>query len=948
MGAWGAIQRRQFSDDESAPSKKKKQRAPVAVKPRAVRLPSSLRDAVTALATQEFSSLPTSSQVLLLHALYEEAVSTETILEEAKKRKEALTQLQQELFSVGTQMREITALYSKQELALRDRFIDAVTQKELPPKQQQELLAFTYKPSDKAKNPAEKELAAFLSKKASVLEDLKARVRDIETRIIACVKTSWTPTVLGCDRHGTEYFWLPNDQPARVWVVNEDSGTCGYLWSAEQVLQLLNWVDNRGKEEQVLYSVLRRIGPQIVQTLEEQTAALTVLVKPSVAELSARKKKELASREFVLCEADGATTLRQVHGQWVGVPAVEASAADWWRCEKKRGRASATVRAIVETLFQPLFVREEKKAGIEEAGHRLLAAASGPLKLEAYKALVAELEAELVACVLPSYLFPDWAVARRLWADRVAASKTFSDVSYYLRDLEASCVNFAVINALTQTVDRGTFLGFYEKQMKKPPRLPEEGETVVYSAQGHRAAIQAFFRNNAFGSVFQSAEQAQAADALCKVQRVEYFWGNGNPFLRVFLTPLSPLVLTSFVESYYDCLDKGALAVTVHAPEEEEARKPFVVLVWLASTESEFVIPFSEYCNAFVNNLKPGDHIRMWFDGVDAQVGVTKKRKEARLEGSFLTGKVTAVAPAERGSFPWEGVTVTWDGNASEAGTNRINAWECEYQAKEARDRLREGTRGSGWRSGETRRLTENDLKALRESAAAIVKGHTAEEGEQFFRYISRYWAEKGQEVVKPVLSYETLDLGLFWKLMQAFGGYEMVVNSKGSWQSIYKLLPNYREQNTSAPTSLHKIYLKYLWQFEKDQREEKGLPPICQPRLPVATCPGKGTGKAKGEKEPGEKKGEELIMMDYAPNIQFMVNAMREQEKLKSVLLNKVKAMQSTLQYREGSISTVTGEVSDFAYRGIVHGNVCMLKRRIELITKFISQLKQILNFYL
>ena len=388
--------------------------------------------------------------------------------------------------------------------------------------------------------------------------------------------------------------------------------------------------------------------------------------------------------------------------------------------------------------------------------------------------------------------------------------------------------------------------------------------------------------------------------------------------------------------------------MTVHAPAEEEARKPFVVLVWLASTESDFVIPFSEYCNAFVNNLKPGDHIRMWFDGVDAQVGVTKKRKEARLEGSFLTGKVTAVAPAERESFPWEGVTVTWDGNASEAGTNRINAWECEYQAKEARDRLREGTRGSGWRSGETRRLTENDLKALRESAAAIVKGHTAEEGEQFFRYISRYWAEKGQEVVKPVLSYETLDLGLFWKLMQAFGGYEMVVNSKGSWQSIYKLLPNYREQNTSAPTSLHKIYLKYLWQFEKDQREEKGLPPICQPRLPVATCPGKGTGKAKGEKEPGEKKGEELLMMDYAPNIQFMVNAMREQEKLKSVLLNKVKAMQSTLQYREGSISTVTGEISDFAYRGIVHGNVCMLKRRIELITKFISQLKQILNFYL
>ena len=910
-------------------------------------LPSALRDAVTTLATQEFSNLPVSTQVLLLYALYEEAVSTETIMDEMKKRKEGLEQLQQELFSVSTQMREITALYSKQELTLRKRFIEMVKHK-MPAKQQKEMLSFAYKPNDRAKNPAEKELVTFLAKKTTVLQDLKTRLHDIEARIMACVKTNWKATALGTDRHGSEYYWLPGDQPVRVWVINEDAGTCAYLWNAEQIQQLQNWVDNRGEDEQVLYSVLRRVGPQIVQMMKDQTASLPILSGNWAVDLTNRKKKELASREFVLYEAEGALSLRQLHGQWLGVPVVESRAENWWVCEKKHGKASLTVRTIVDVLFQPLFVRDEKKEGIEKTHSRLLAAASGTLALDAYKALVLELEEELMACLHPSYFLPGWIVARQLWKERITNSQTFSDVSYYLRDLEVSCVNFTVINALTQMVDRATFLSCYEKQMKKPPQLPKEEETVVYSAKGHSAAIQAFFRNNAFGSMFQSTEQAQDHDALCRVQRIEYFWGNGNPFLRIFLDPISPLVQTSFVQSYYDCLDKSTMTVTVHAPEEEETRPPFVVMVWLMSTESEFVIPFGEYCNAFVNNLKPGDRIRMWFDGIDTQVGVTKKRKESRLEGSFLTGKVTAIAPAEHGSFPWEGVSVAWDGNTSEAGTNHINAWECEYQMKDVRDRLREGTRASGWRSGEARRLTENDMKVLRESTAQIVKNHTAEEGEQFFRYLSRYWSEKGQEMVKPILSYDTLDLGLFWKLMQAFGGYEMVVNSKGSWQCIYKMLPNFREQNTSAPTSLHRIYLRYLWQFEKDQREEKGLPPIIQPRLPIATTPGRGVGRPRGEKEPTEKKSEELIMFDYAPNIQFMVNAMREQEKLKNVLLSKVKAMQSTLQYKEGSISTATGEVSDFAYRGIVHGNVCMLKRRIELINKFIAQLRQILTFYL
>lgn len=213
------------------------------------------------------------------------------------------------------------------------------------------------------------------------------------------------------------------------------------------------------------------------------------------------------------------------------------------------------------------------------------------------------------------------------------------------------------------------------------------------------------------------------------------------------------------------------------------------------------------------------------------------------LEGSFLHGHVMALAPATGDVFPWDSVTVRWDAKAGEAGTNRINPWECEFTPKDVSlraERARELGSARSVARQEGRRLSEEELKTVRAKAAEAVRTHTKQDGEDFFRFLESYWGKQGMEVTRPVLSYEPLDLGLLWKLMQIYGGYECVVNTKGSWLEIYRLLPTYRSQNTSAPTSLHKIYLKYMWQFEKEQREEKGLPPIIEPRLPLPTTPGR------------------------------------------------------------------------------------------------------------
>ena len=78
------------------------------------------------------------------------------------------------------------------------------------------------------------------------------------------------------------------------------------------------------------------------------------------------------------------------------------------------------------------------------------------------------------------------------------------------------------------------------------------------------------------------------------------------------------------------------------------------------------------------------------------------------------------------------------------------------------------------------------------------------------------------------------------------------------------------------------------------------------------------------------------------------MEKIIREEERKKNLLTMKWKSMHGSLQYVPGTISTVNGVESINAYQGIVNGNVCMIKRKTEMMAKFISNLKQIMSFYI
>ena len=921
-----------------------------------------LQEVLQQLEIRDLSELPFSKQILLLYALFRAVQSLECVKTERERRTATLNTLLLEESSIQSQMQELQAVYVPQEQRLRDAFIAAVEGGVKQEKQQTMMLGKRYNPSEKSKLPSEVALATFLAKKKTVFDDMTRRLAEIREQLLSVNASAGELNLLGKDRLGRSYYFFPEDTPSRLWICDKRRHRWSYLWSSAQLQQLLAWIDNRGSQEHVLYCSLVLYLPMLKRTLDESLRSVPTLGEAETPQtLPPRRRRELETHSLVLRTKEGVEELLQTKGKWIGVPMLPDVAED---CVVVPGRVSLSLFDITSCLFVPLFLKPSRDESlISSLQTTLQTVYCYPcVALETYKEAVLQLERAIMATIQPTYIHPDWLVARSFWTKRVAAARNYSEVSFYLRDIEVSCVDFAIVNALTTTVSRPEFFAELERQGKKVPAIPEEGETVVYYAAAHALAIRDFKQHNVFSGVVDLKEKEQAQDFVCKVQSIRYFPGRGNAFVQMTLRPVQNTVVSVLVRSFYASQELPSF--TVSYPESFPAApsaEPFEVILWANNTESDCVISLSKYFTAFANNLHVEDAFKMYFQGIESQVPVSKKRRhDARLEGSFLHGHVMALAPATGDVFPWDSVTVRWDANAGEAGTNRINPWECEFTPKDVSlraERARELGSARSVARQEGRRLSEEELKTVRAKAAEAVRTHTKQDGEDFFRFLESYWGKQGMEVTRPVLSYEPLDLGLLWKLMQIYGGYECVVNTKGSWLEIYRLLPTYRSQNTSAPTSLHKIYLKYMWQFEKEQREEKGLPPIIEPRLPLPTTPGRivlgKAGKteefAEGEnKTRGERATNELTLVDAPPGVQFMERILREEEKKKAVLMMKWKAMNATLQYEPGTISTVNGEERDYAYQGIVNGSVCVLKRKIEIMTKFLSSLKQIMNFYI
>lgn len=894
---------------------------------------------VKELQSKDISNLSPHSQLQLLFTLYRLVLSSPDIQMERGKRESALDSLQREYSSILNQLRELKAVYSKQEHDLRSTFVSFLREKRKTTRFPKSMLGPYYSSPAKSQFPQEQELASFIAKRDRVVADMVGQLHRTSEELFAAEKRCWGTVPLGVDRNQNEYYFIPDDIPARIWIHNLKSGEWSYIWQQSELKQLLQWIDNRGKDEQLLYSSLCLILPQI-QTLFDRNMRIPQ-INCEFGSLSDKKKRELSLSDLVIVNQNDKLELRQLTGIHFGIKVLESITK-----EKEVCRKSDDIPLIIQKVFNSMFVQNPNPL-ISEMKVEAKTYQQHSFKLDEYRNFVLCLEDCLFTSVDDSLVFPDWRLTRLYWRKRVEAAMSYSEINYYIGDLECSCVDFSIVEALTATVDRETFLRLYEEKVKTIPRIPRINETVVYYSKGHNDAKVSFVRSNVLSGVYQYKEDSQSQDYLCKVIDIDYFWGNGNPFYRITLKTLSSSLVNLLVQSYYSSQNYPSIRLPTLLPSDDSPSIQFTCTVWMETTDSDFVIPFDTYCLAFSNNFHVGDHFKMWFRGVESQVSNTKKKgKDSRLEGSYLHGTVVEIEKTEGAFFPWECITAEWDTNGVEAGTNKINPWECEFEEKTVRTRENRG--GANNRGAENRRLPPKELKEIQMKAAQVAKSHKKEDGDAFFRFLSKYWADRGMEIQQPILSYDLLDMGLFWDLMQVYGGYDNVVNTKGSWLDIYLLLPNYRASNTSAPSTLHKFYLKYMYQIEKEQREEKGLPPIGEPRLPLATCPGKGQGgKSRVVYDDEEKKEDELV--DVPPGVQFLSKMLKEQETKRNTISNKCRILQFSLQYKTGNIQSFNGTIEkDYAFKGIVNGQLCMLKRQTEVVTKIINLLRVQLHQYL
>lgn len=932
---------RDDSDDEGSSRRSKSTKSSPGSKKQYKYNHSVIDPIVEELQSKDIYNLSPHSQLQLLFTLYRLVLSSPDIQVERAKRESTLDSLQREYSSILNQLRELKAVYSKQEFDLRSAFISYLREHRKDERSPKGMFGPYYTPQAQSHCTEEQELASFLKKREHIITDMVEQLHRTRKLLFAAEKQCWGAVPLGVDRNQNEYYFIPEDIPARLWIHNLKSGEWSYIWQQSELQQLLQWIDNRGKDEQLLYSSLCLILPQL-QTLFDRNMRIPQL-EGDFDSLSDKKKRELKLSDLVVINKEDNLELRQITGIHFGIPVLESITK-----EKEVCRKSDDIPLIVQRVFNSMFI-QNPNPGISEMRVEMKTYQQHAFKLDEYRSTVLCLEECLSSSVDDSLVFPDWRLTRMYWRKRVEEAMTYSEINYYIGDLECSCIDFSIVEALTTTIDRESFLHLYQDKVKTLPRIPRINETVVYYSKGHEDAKVSFVRSNVLSGVYHYKEECQNQDFLCKIIDMDYFWGNGNPFYRVTLKTLSSSLVNLLVQSYYNSQNHPNISLSTVFPSDDSPSIQFTCTVWMETTDSDFIIPFDTYCLAFANNFHVGDHFKMWFRGVESQVSNTKKKgKDSRLEGSYLHGTVTAIEKTEGAFFPWECITAEWDTNGIEAGTNKINPWECEFEEKTVRTRENRGLANN--RASDNRRLPPNELKEIQMKAAQVAKAHKKEDGEAFFRFLSKYWADRGVEIQQPILSYDLLDMGLFWDLMQVYGGYDNVVNTKGSWLDIYLLLPNYRASNTSAPTTLHRFYIKYMYQLEKEQREEKGLPPIGEPRLPLPTCPGKPqSSKSKLEYDDDEKDKKEDELVDASPGVQFLSKMLKEQETKRNAITNKCRILQFSLQYKTGEIQSLNDNIEkDYAFKGIVNGQVCMLKRQTEVINRIINQLRVQLHPYL
>ncbi len=119
------------------------------------------------------------------------------------------------------------------------------------------------------------------------------------------------------------------------------------------------------------------------------------------------------------------------------------------------------------------------------------------------------------------------------------------------------------------------------------------------------------------------------------------------------------------------------------------------------------------------------------------------------------------------------------------------------------------------------------------------------------------------------ILGGEPLDLHLLYKAVLARGGFRQMATeaekTKGVWASVFRSLPNFNENETSASFRLRKIYEKYLHEFELSER---GIP------LPRRVLLDKGSAGRKRKRDEDATGSGASAQKKSAPGVRTGVQA--------------------------------------------------------------------------
>lgn len=380
----------------------------------------------------------------------------------------------------------------------------------------------------------QKELLELKEKESLENKNLKQSIQEFDKKANS-IAEKMVPNItpIGSDKNHNKYWIFPSDPYHILWRQSKyydvnDKEEWKYYNSSEQINQLIESLDIRGRREYILHNQLLHFKQSIMNAYKhfEMNNSFPFLPDEKVESDIRINISKTAEGLYPESERFGLIELIKKYENILGKNAVL----------HKSWEESDIRKNIMKEL--ELIISCSRIDALTKCGNIIL-----------------EFESFFFNNLIKGIVYPSWNVERYLWREQIRNCYTFTKLSYYFSLLSNKMCNPDVIEYITVEISKEEY---YESikdymNMRPSPLLPNKNDKLIYFGEGHRIAYLTDPNIQQLSTLHELAG-SRPYNITCPVivKDIKYYKGEGRPYMKVILESYEDPSLSDLTKQFYD------------------------------------------------------------------------------------------------------------------------------------------------------------------------------------------------------------------------------------------------------------------------------------------------------------------------------------------------------------------------------------------------------------